>query len=292
MFPYINLNGSVVTANHPHFFSGNRSLRYGDGLFETMQLRNGEILFFQDHLARLFDGMDAIGLEKKSDFTSTSAYFYKVIYDLLIANKIQANVIIRLQLFRKADGFYEPSGDEYEFFIELLQVPEGSFTWTGKGITAGIYQEWKKGIHPAMNFKTTSSLLYVMAARWKRDMQLGDVIILNEKGNVCDAASSNIFFIRKGKVVTPSLNEGGINGVVRKNLIQLINLRQLTNITGSVEERTVTEDELLQSDEIFITNISRGIRPVEKIGEKSFSSRLTEEIAVEFYNSLEKETAQ
>ncbi len=287
MFPFINLNGRIVTANHPHFFSGNRSLKYGDGLFETMQLRNGEILFFQDHLTRLFDGMDAIGLAKKSDFTSTSAYFYKVIYDLLIANKIQSNVIIRLQLFRKADGFYEPSGDEYEFFIELFTVPKDSFTWTEKRITTGIYKEWKKGFNPAMNFKTSNSLLYVMAARWKRDKKLDDALILNDRENICDATSSNVFYIKDRKVFTPPLSDGGIRGVIRKNLIELIN--QLpANIIESVEERTVTEDELLQSDEIFLTNSSLGIRSVEKIGEKNFSSTLTEKIAFEFYKSLEK----
>jgi len=288
MFPFFSLNGKIVTVDHPHFFSGNRSLKYGDGLFESLKLHESEILFYEDHLARLFDGMDATGIAKRSDFTSTSAYFYKVIYDLLIANKVQDDVMIRLHLFRSGSGLYEPVSDEYDFFIELLPVPSGSFIWNGNRITAGIYREWRKGLNPAMNYKTASSLMYVMASRWKRDAKLDDAIVLNTNGNICDATSSNVFFIKGKKIFTPSLSEGGIKGIVRKNLIQLINLQSINKIAGNVEEKTVTEEELLQADEIFLTNISRGIRPVGKIGERIFSSELTKEIALEFYKTLEK----
>jgi len=284
LFPFLNYNGKIIPANQPAFHSGNRSLRYGDGLFESLHLMDGEILFFEDHFDRLMEGMKVLGITKTIDFDS--AYFYKHICNLFIANKIQEDVMIRVQVFRTNGGLYEPLSDKAEFFIELTPVPADSFSWNENGITAGIFREWEKQMNPAMNYKTSNSLVYVMAARWKRDMKLDDAVVLNTRGHICDATSSNIFLIKGSKILTPSLEEGGVGGVVRKNLIQLINRKSIKDITEPVEERTVKEEELFAADEVFLTNSSRGIRWIKSIGEKQFESNLTRKIAEEFYSYL------
>ncbi len=279
MFPLFNLNGKIVTADQPHFYATNRSLKYGDGLFEGMRLMNGEILFFEDHISRLLEGMEALQLKTPDHFTS--AYFYKLIYDLLIANKIEENVIIRIQVYRAGAGLYEPAKDEVEFFIELLQVPADSFAWYEKGISVGIFKEWKKDLNPAMNFKTSNSLVYVMASRWKREMKLDDALLINTSGNVCDGTSATVFLWKNKKLVTPPLAEGAIRGVMRKQVMEFTSTQSI-----AIEEKIVTENDILTADEIFLTNISRGVRWVEWIGEKKYGYELTRQVAIDFYKSL------
>lgn len=274
--PFISLNGKIVSAAQPHFISTNRALRYGDGLFEGMRILNGEFLFYEDHIERLLKGMNALEFIRTEKFSS--AYFFKLISELLIANKISNDVVIRIQVYRSNAGLYEPVTDETEFFIETFGATPGSFMWNENGISIGVYQEWKKDFNPAMNYKTCNSQVYVMASRWKRDNKLDDALILNSKGNIADATSSNIFFWKKNKLVTPALTEACIGGVVRKNLIVFANQNNI-----DVEERTVSLNEIQEADELFLSNISRGIRWVNGLNEKKFNNQLTKNLTKLFY---------
>lgn len=277
--PFIILNGKIVSSQQPHFISTNRALRYGDGLFEGMRVMNGEFLFYEDHIERLLNGMNSLGFAAPENFFS--AYLFKIITDLLIANKISGDAIIRLQFYRADAGLYEPMTDEADLFIEIVDAAPGGFKWNENGISIGVYDEWKKDFNPAMNFKTCNSQVYVMASRWKRDHKLDDALILNSKGNIADATSSNVFIWVENKLVTPVLTEACIGGVVRKNLIAAARKNNI-----EVEERAVSINEIHIADEIFLTNISKGIRWVKSLGEKKFRNSNTKKLTELFYENI------
>lgn len=276
---FISLNGKIVAANEPHFIVSNRALRYGDGLFEGMRILKGEFLFFENHIERLLEGMNALGISIPEYFSS--AFFFKLISELAVANKISGDAVIRIQVNRKGAGLYEPLNDDAEFFIETFDASPESYQLNEGGISIGIYTEWKKEFSPAMNFKTCNSQVYVMASRWKRDNKLDDAIVLNASGNICDATSSNIFLWKENKLITPALTEGCVKGVIRKNLIEFARQHSIT-----VEEKIISTEELINADEIFLTNISRGIRAVKSCSDKQFSNSKTKQLAEQFYAQL------
>ncbi|HAP02247.1 MAG TPA: aminotransferase IV [Bacteroidetes bacterium] len=280
-FSFLNLNGKIFPVGGKYFPSTNRAFRYGDGLFEGMRLMSGEILFFENHMERLFDGMHALQLSIPENFSS--AYFFTLITELLRANKILNDVLIRIQVFRSGEGLYEPTTNEIEFLIELLPAPADGFIWNEKGISVGIFSEWKKELNPSMSFKTSNSLVYVMGSLWKKKNNLDDALIVNAAGNICDATSSNVFFWKNKKLFTPVLSDGAVRGITRKNLIAFCHAQNI-----SITEKSISENELLNADEIFLTNISKGIRKVEALNGKQFSNEMTKELALDFYNTLQK----
>ena len=283
--PFISLNGKIVPATQPHFISTNRALRYGDGLFEGIRTKatrlqtEPNILFYEDHIERLFKGMNALGFTIPDNFSSV--YFYKLISELLIANKISGDAIIRIQVYRAHAGLYEPINDQIEFFIESFDASVDSYKWNESGITISIFNEWKKDFNPAMNFKTCNSQVYVMASRYKRDIKLDDALILNSKGNIADATSSNVFIWKENKLITPALTEACIGGVVRKNLIAFAKQNNI-----EAEERAITISEIKNADELFLTNISKGIRWVKSCDGKQFNNSKTKQFTERFYSSF------
>ena len=279
--PFISLNGKIVSAYEPHFVVTNRALRYGDGLFEGLRILKGEFIFFEDHIQRLFEAMNAIGILIPDDFSP--AYFFKLISELLHANKISGDAIVRIQVNRKGAGLYEPLTDESEFFIETFDASPDSYHWNENGIAIGVYDEWKKEFNAAMNFKTCNSQVYVMASRWKRDNKLDDALILNVNDLVADATSSNVFFWNENKLLTPPLTQGCVKGIIRKNIIQFAKERGV-----AVEETAISPMLLYSCDEIFLTNISKGILWVKSFGEKQFDHTKTKQLAGQFYSLLTK----
>lgn len=276
---FISLNGRIVPAFEPHFISTNRALRYGDGLFEGMRIHNGEFLFFEDHIFRLLSGMKSLGFIIPDHFSS--AYFYKTISELLISNKVAGNCVVRIQVYRTDAGLYEPLSDEVDFFVESFNPSIEKYELNKKGIIVSVFQEWKKDFSPAMNFKTCNSQVYVMASRWKQKENLDDVLILNSNENIADATSSNVFIWKQNKLITPALSEACIGGVVRKNIVEFSKA-----IGIEVEERSLAQNEISEADEMFLTNISKGIRWVEFFKEKKFVNSKTQNLCEKFYSKI------
>ena len=92
-----------------------------------------------------------------------------------------------------------------------------------------------------------------------------DDIMLGSKGQVCEGTFSNIFIVKDGKIITPSIDSGILNGVTRENVIALAK-----ELMIPIEERWIELKEVISADEVFLTHTSMGIVPVKCIEEKVF----------------------
>jgi branched-chain amino acid aminotransferase len=97
--------------------------------------------------------------------------------------------------------------------------------------------------------------LYVLAAEWAKSRFLDDALLINEKGNICEATSSNIFWVKNSVVYTPPLSEACLPGIMREVLIEIM---QKNNI--HIDEKTCSEADLLEADELFLSNAIYGIK--------------------------------
>ncbi|MEO6167481.1 MAG: aminotransferase class IV [Chitinophagales bacterium] len=274
---FISYNARIYPASEP-VFPLNRAMSYGDGLFESIRIHNGEILFFEDHIERLFAGMKALKIDVPEHFSLF--FFHKQLVDLAQKEQTGGNARVRITVFRSGGGLYQPLLLQPEFFLEVVPLEHG-FEWSNKACELGVFREIPKDYSTISFFKSINALPYVMASLFRKEQNLDDCLLLNSFGKVADAVSSNIFWIAKDIIYTTPLTDGGVAGVLRKQLIRIFKEQHL-----SFQEASILPDELLEMDELFITNVGWGIKPITKFGDKIFTSNQTKEVFRMLYNSL------
>lgn len=265
---FVNLNGELRDAAAPVLYADNRAFRYGDAVFESMRFSSGEILFFDDHYQRLQSALHVLGIKENESFSPNNLRFH--IHALIQANRIRGSARIRVEVFRNGEGTYTPDTNESSFLITAGELEDENYPLNKEGLHIEVFSDLKKQVNIFSKYKTANSLLFVMAGMFIRKNNLDDCIILNENGNVCEANGSNVFVVTSNIVVTPPLADGCIDGVMRKNLIRIF---ETENIPYS--ERSVSVDELSSAQELFLTNVSKGIRWVGAVKQKRFYNKLS-----------------
>ena len=118
--------------------------------------------------------------------------------------------------------------------------------------------------------KTTNKILNVTASIYADENGLDNCLLLNESKNVAEALQGNIFMVLNGKLITPPLTEGCLNGVLRKQILNLAS--KMDNL--EVEEVEISPFDLQKADELFISNVIKGIQPISKYRKKEFGNNL------------------
>ena len=272
---YINFNGNITDASHPVLMHTNRAFRYGDAVFETIRLMNGEILFFEKHLARLKKNMELLSMEWHHDFSFQ--HLHLLIRHLDQVNNLRGNGRIRIEVFRNAGGYYIPDSNQTAYIIEAEPLKEKNYMLNATGLRAGVFSDISKPLNKLSNLKSSNALLFVLAGLQKKKDGADDMIVLNAEGNVCEAVSSNIFIMLHGELCTPSLDQGCVAGVMRERIIDVMKSKH-----KKCNERKITLSDLLHADEVFLTDVIEGIRWVGAIRNKryfnSFSSTLLRDL--------------
>jgi len=251
----INFKGKVFPPQQPIFKADNRAFLYGDALFETIRMFEGKLPFLDLHLERLLEGLRFFHYRIPKKYTSK--FFQKEIKKIATGN-----ARIRLTVFRSEGGLYTPKNSRPQFLISTSPLSSSQFNIPKKGLTVGIFEESKLICAPISNLKTCNSLPYIQAALFKKEQNLDDCILLNEKRKIAEANSSNIFLLQKNKLITPSLSEGCINGTVRKLILKIAYKEKIP-----LKEKAINLSELKKSKEILLTNSIQGINWVKKIEE-------------------------
>lgn len=265
---FANCNGSLVETARPYLTGENRSFRYGDGLFESMRVVNGKVCFLEVHISRLFEGMEALKIDLPLHFTFD--YFCDQIEKLILANEVQEGARIRLTVFRNDGGYYNPDDNGAGYVIEMASMPNNYFHLNEDGLTVDLYTEIRKPVNKLSIYKTCNSLVYIMSTIWAKQNKLNDALIVNDKGNIIEASSSNLFIICNGVLYTPALSDGCVAGTMR---MQIINLALENKI--KVYECSLTPQNLLVADEIFLTSATRGLQWVGSYKMKRYFNSLT-----------------
>ncbi|MFT6715426.1 MAG: branched-chain amino acid aminotransferase [Saprospiraceae bacterium] len=253
MNEFDNVNGFLIEKGEKLFNTGNRSFKYGDGIFETMKVVDSKVLFLDDHLQRLQLGMRLL----KIDNDSFDAKKWGREIERVILKNRYTFAKLRMTIYRESPGLYTPMANDMGFIIEGVSYDRKNYTFKSEGISLGVFDELHKPVDKIANCKTTSALVYVMASLYKKEQQLGDVVVLNSKGAVCESSNANLFYVKDDQVFTPSLDQGCIAGVFR---MQVINYCEKKNVV--LEELKVSIQDLLDADEIFLTNVIGGVQGV------------------------------
>lgn len=265
----VSFNGQLFERDGFGLSPANRSFRYGDGLFETIRAVNGKVLWAEKHFHRLTKGAALLNLGLPAGFDQE-----KFINDILALYRENhpgdEAARIRFALFRKEGGFYKPDSQGTDYLIETSPLKSKDYTLNRQGLLVDIFDEYYKPCHALSGVKSSSALIYVLAGIFCREKGLDDCLLINDERLLAEATSSNLFLVKDQRLVTPSLDQACVEGVMRSVVIDLAISHGL-----QVEERPIETFELPDANEIFLTNAISGIQWVVGFREKRFYNKLS-----------------
>lgn len=264
---YFLHNHKMVASGKAVLTADNRSFRFGDGLFETMRLTQGEIALSDYHFERLFSSLQAFHFDVPAHLTA--AFFLEQIKKLAAKNNHQKSARVRLTVFRSDGSLYDFANNLPNYIIQTWSLNKAAVRLNKNGLTAGIYTKARKACDDFSHIKNNNFLPYIMGALWARQNKLDEAVILNNYNRVADATITNIFLVKDGKIETPALSEGCISGVMRRYLIECIKKEGLP-----FEETAIAPDALADANEFFVTNAVRGINWVGQCDRHNYNNQL------------------
>jgi aminodeoxychorismate lyase len=253
----------------------NRAFLYGDGFFESMRWHKGKISFFDDHCLRIRKSFEILKLN--GDFNENT--LYEQITTAVKEQEVNGDARVRLTFFRVADGYYTPEKSTTGMLMQIQPWPDNEYAFNSKGISMGIFHDHYKTTTSLSNIKTLNSLVYVMAGIYTRENNIDDAVILNDKGRVSEATSSNLFMLKDDVLFTPPASEGCVEGVMRKQAF-----RFAKNIGITLIEKPISIEVISHADEIFISNGIRGFIPVTNYLDKQFTQDVAGRMHAELNN--------
>jgi len=278
---YIDVNGVIL--EHPVCVSTfSRGLMYGDGIFETMHYYNGSILFSEDHFERLEKGLHVLSMQMPAGLTIKK--MFASVRKLADLNGRADHARIRLQLTRNDGGHYAPLTRKTSYILTVTSLKEEIYALNKNGLHVDVCTSVHLPVNELSNLKTCNVLPYIMAAIYAKENMLDDCLLLNAKNKIAEATSSNVFSINGGVIFTPSLSDGCVDGVMRRNIISIARY-----LNFKVKEQSMSVNDLVVAEEIFLTNVIRGIQFVgifNGIKKKINSARLIHGGLVELVKSI------
>jgi len=271
---YVNLNGELTNWDTMQR-TGDAALRYGYGLFETILVKNSVIMLWEQHCVRLFRGMEQLGIAKPTHFTP--GWLEKQVVEITIKNNINNVCRVRLQVSAGNGSLYEREQKLPQLMIECWPVDPLVLSLNTQGLHTGIATGLAKSPDNIANIKSCSALIYALAARQAMVNGWDDIFVKNTHGRIIESSIANIFLIKEAKVFTPPLSEGCIAGVMREYIID-----SLAGHGMEVTEKELTEQDLYDADELFLSNAIRQVKWVGSLNNKRYNNSTVKHI----YNLL------
>lgn len=263
----INFNGSVQEGDN--ILTQNRAFLYGDAVFETVKIVNSKILFLEDHYFRLMSSMRVIRMEIPMNFTME--YLEEQILSLAAAKKISNSARARITVYRNDGGYYLPKTNTVSYLINAESLDNTLYAVDEKEYVVDLYTDFYVTKQLLSSIKTTNKIINITGSIFADENGLDNCLLLNDSKNVIEALQGNIFMLKGNTLITPPVSEGCLNGVMRKQILTLA--RKMENL--EVVEETISPFELQKSDELFVTNVIKGIQPITRYRKKEFTVNLS-----------------
>lgn len=253
------LNGRFIPEAEAVVPITDRGFLYGDGLFETIRVLNGTPLWWGRHLVRLQRGAELLRL--KLPWTGTELRQFAS--DLISRNTL-TNCILRIAVSRGsgARGYSIQGANTPTVAMTLhpLRPPPASVRLATATIRVPVRD-------PLSPIKTANKLPQVLARAEAEERGADEALLLNVEGDVAEAASSNVFWIRNSTVCTPPICAGALAGVTRDIVLELCRAHQVPTA-----EESIARSALFGMDAVFLTNSGQGIVPVTEIDAQKLKS--------------------
>ena len=274
-------NDEVVEASAKRLAAGQVGLLSGWGVFTTLRVAEGVLFAFERHWARI--GRDAQLLHVP--LPEDPERLRRQLLELVDANGAP-DCTLRLAIVRNGGSMWE--GPSVGRASDVLALTAASKNW-GEGVKLG-YQSQAR--HAQSMFAGTKVLSWAQNLTWLETAQsrgFDEAILLNERGQVSECTSANIFIAAGSQVWTPPLaNSGCLPGITREVLLNEVNVPGIR-----IGEKDITPEELEAADEVFITSTTRNLLPVVQVEDRKVgrANRVVGELRAAFAGFLARYVA-
>ena len=264
----INFNGTIVSQD-ANILTQNRAFLYGDGVFETVKIINNKILFLEDHYFRLMSSMRVVRMEIPMNFTME--FLEEQILALVNKNGLTSSSRARITVYRNDGGYYLPQDNTVSFLIHAVTLESKLYSIEKKEYEVDLYKDFYVTKQLLSSIKTTNKIINITGSIFANENGLDNCLLLNDSKNIIEALQGNIFMLMGNKLITPPVSEGCLNGIMRKQILSLA--KQIENL--DVVEEVISPFDLQKADELFITNVIKGIQPITQYRKKTFATKIS-----------------
>ena len=275
----INFNGLIVS-NDTNILTRNRAFLYGDAVFETVKIMDSKVLFLEDHYFRLMSSMRVIRMEIPMNFTME--YLEEQILTLAKSKNMAISSRARITVYRNDGGYYLPQDNTVSFLISVESLDTAFYSIDKKDYVVDLYTDFYVSRQLLSSIKTTNKIINITASIFANENGLDNCLLLNDSKSVIEALQGNLFMLKGNTLITPPVSEGCLNGVMRKQILTLA--RKIKNL--EVVEEVISPFDLQKADELFITNVIKGIQPITKYRKKEFTTDLASKLVRNLNDTL------
>ena len=255
------LDGQYMPIEQAKISPMDRGFLFGDGIYEVVPSYAGKMVGFAPHIARMKSGLEAIGIQ-----LDWSAEDWAQLCNRLIVENGAGNLGLYLHVTRGTDTkrFHAfpkniaPTIFAYTFEIAPPPIADKSKV-KAKKVSTSRDLRWER-----CQIKSTALLGNVLHFQHGYEQGSDETLLFNADNQLTEASACNVFIVKDGSVITPLLDNQKLPGITRQIVLDV--LRNDGQI--SVEERTVTMDEVANADEVWITSSSKEIAPITEIDGK------------------------
>ena len=255
----INVNGQLFPREEAKISVFDSGFLLGDGVWEGIRLLNGQLVFIEEHIERLYDGAKSILI----DIKQTPDQLVELIQETLRANQMESGVHLRLIISRglKKTPYQHPNantGDPTVVIIPEYKEADPAVNQQGISIkTVSIKRSTPEVQDPRIN--SLSKFNCIAACIEAESSGADEGLMLDKDGNISTCNSTNFFIIKNDEVWT-STGEYCLPGITRNTVIDLCKENAIP-----VFEKNFVLSDVHTADESFVTGTFAGIIPVRKI---------------------------
>lgn len=252
MHRFLLYNGQIRDTSERFLSPGQTGLVNGWGVFSTLRVYDGVPFAWERHWPRMNHDAARLRIPMPPDGDAVLTDMRR----LLEANSAW-NSVLRIMVVRNRGGMFEGPAvtNDFDVIAFTTDVPP----W-GAGMKLGMIPN---GRHAASEFAGAKILSWsenLTRYERAREQGLDEVVLLNERGEVCECTSANLFVVHGTRVLTPPLSSGCLPGVTRATLLEGLKVNGLT-----VREQVLLPPDLESADEVFLASTTRELLPVVSV---------------------------
>jgi branched-chain amino acid aminotransferase len=261
----IYLNGQLVPKDKAVVSVFDHGFLYGDGIFEGIRIYDGVVFRLDEHLERLYDSAKSILLHIPLEFEEMA----KAVLDTVRANQLQ-NGYIRLVISRGAgDLGLDPRSCATPNIIIIadeIQLFPSEFYENGlRIVTVATTRNSPNALNPQI--KSLNYLNSILVKMEAINAGVLEALTVNAQGYVCEGSGDNVFIVKKGKVYTPPVYLGALDGITRHTIIDIC-----AELNIPLLETPFTRHDVYIADECFLTGTAAELIPVVEVDARIIGS--------------------
>ena len=253
--PSINVNGYITNAEDAVIPVLDRGFLYGDSVYEVFRTYKGVPVFMDDHFERLENSARLIHMDLQYSRETLLEEIRKTAKHARICN--QHDAFIRMQITRGESDFDLFAGRSVDtrFVIIIKKLPEWNLEYYKNGMKMAITSVRRNSVNALdPNIKGGNYLNNILALTEARNLGADDCVMLDRNGLVTEAATSNIWFVINGRLVTPG--SGNLKGITKKNIHKALDEAGICSY-----EEDVHLSDINKATECFVTSTTREVMP-------------------------------